>query len=263
VATDVAARGLDIPHVSHVLNYDVPSSPEVYVHRIGRTGRAGRAGSAITIVEPREQYLLRNIEQVTKSKIDLVPIPSVADLRKKRLDQTRSSLQEVLAAGDLDWFRTVVEALADKFDPMEVAAAAVKLAHRSHGGEREDEEIPAIPGRREEQYRSRGPAAPTGDRRHAATPKGGREKPFAAPGRASGMVKLYIGAGQTAGIRPGDLVGAIANEARLKSSVIGAIDVADRYSVVEVPEELARGIIDALGRTRIKGQKVAVRLFRE
>ena len=146
VATDVAARGLDIPSVSHVMNYDVPSAPEVYVHRIGRTGRAGREGAAVTIVEPREQRLLRNIEQLTKSRIELVPLPTVTDLKKKRLERTRRSVQEVLEAGDLDLFRVVVESLTEKFDPADVSAAAVKLAYRSQGGERVEEEIPVDEG---------------------------------------------------------------------------------------------------------------------
>ena len=267
VATDVAARGLDIPQVSHVVNYDVPSAPEAYVHRIGRTGRAGRTGTAVTIVEPREQRLLRNIEQLTKSRIQMATVPTVGDLRMQRLERTRVSIQEVLSAGDLDLFRVLIESLAEKFDPTEVAAAAAKLAYQSHGGEREEEEIPAVEGRREEAHRmSRRPTGPSEERARGARIGDGRGKPFGRPGRAGrsvGMAKLHIAAGRTAGIRPGDLVGAIANEAGLNSNMIGAIEVMDRFSLVEVPEELARGIIDALGRTRIKGQKVAIRLFRE
>jgi ATP-dependent RNA helicase DeaD len=266
VATDVAARGLDIPHVSHVMNYDVPSAPEVYVHRIGRTGRAGREGAAVTILEPREQRLLRNIEQLTKSRIQVATVPTVADLRKKRLERTRTAIQEVLAAGDLDRFRVVVASLAEKFDPADVAAAAVKLAHQSHGGERADEEIPALPARGEEAHRPPRPTLDSTARTHGGKARGEAERPFGKPGRAgrsAGMAKLYIGAGRTAGIRPGDLVGAIANEAGLKSTMIGAIEVADRFSLVEVPEELAQEIIGKLGRTRVKGQKVPVRLYRE
>ena len=160
VATDVAARGLDIPSVSHVVNYDLPSSPEVYVHRIGRTGRAGREGAAITIVEPREQRLLRNIEQLTKARIVVTPVPTIADLHAKRLERTKTAMQKVLAAGGLDRFRAVVESLASQFNPTDVAAAAMKLAHQSQGGERADEEIPAMQTRREEPWpMSRHPAS--------------------------------------------------------------------------------------------------------
>lgn len=266
VATDVAARGLDIPSVSHVVNYDLPSAPEVYVHRIGRTGRAGREGAAITIVEPREQRLLRNIEQLTKSKIAVAPVPTVADLKKKRLERTTASIQEVLEGGELDLFRAVVASLSDQFDPADVAAAAVKLAHRAHGGDRVEEEIPPMPVRAPEPHRMARREAWQGERPHAARQREGQGRPFGGSGRHGGsgqMARLFIGAGRIAGIRPGDLVGAIANEAGLKAHQIGAIEVADRFSLVEVPEGLARGIIEALGRTRMKGQKVAVRLFRE
>ncbi|MET0514898.1 MAG: DEAD/DEAH box helicase [Nitrospiraceae bacterium] len=267
VATDVAARGLDIPSVSHVLNYDVPSAPEVYVHRIGRTGRAGREGAAVTIVEPREQRLLRNIEQLTKSRIELLPLPTVVDLKKMRLDRTRRSVQEVLEGGDLDLFRVVVESLADKFDQADVSAAAVKLAYQSQGGEREEEEIPVMRAREEDTSRmSERHGFPSRGRGLGPHMKDGQGRPFSKPGRPgryAGMAKLYVGAGRAAGIRPGDLVGAIANEASVNSSQIGAIEVTDRFSLVDVPEELSRRIIEALSRTRIKGQKVTVRLFRE
>ncbi|MEJ2232171.1 MAG: DEAD/DEAH box helicase [Nitrospirales bacterium] len=144
VATDVAARGLDIPHVSHVINYDVPSSPEAYVHRIGRTGRAGRAGEAITLVEQRERWLLQNIERLTKSKIEMATLPTVADLQAKRLERIGTSIQEILKAENFEPFRTVVNALTEKFDPADVAAAAIQLAYGSKGGERTEEEIPAL-----------------------------------------------------------------------------------------------------------------------
>ncbi len=263
VATDVAARGLDIPHVSHVVNFDVPSAPEVYVHRIGRTGRAGREGAAVTIVEPREQRLLRSIEQLTKSRIELAPVPTVADLHAKRLDVTRASIREMLAAGDLDRFRAVVESLAEQGDAMAVAAAAVKLAYQSRGEERVEEEIPAVQLRGDEARRM-SPRHASDSRGHARGPKAGDSQ--GRPGRQSPsatMATLYIGAGQMAGIRPGDLVGAIANEAGLSSRQIGTIEITERYSLVRVPNNLAGGIIEALSRTRIKGQKVSVRLFRE
>ena len=267
VATDVAARGLDIPSVSHVVNYDLPTSPEGYVHRIGRTGRAGREGSAITVIDPREQRLLWNIEQLTKAKIVVTQVPTVADLRTKRLARTKSAIEEVLATGDLDLFRTVAASLAEKGDSLEVAAAAMKLVFRMQGGERKEYDIPAVATRPPE--RPSMPRSSMGDPRRRAggmAPREGLGRPFNAPGRGGrtvGMVRVYIGAGKEAGIRPGDLVGAIANEAGLNSNVIGTVEVMDRFSLVEVPEVLAREIIETLNRTRIKGQKVAVRLFLE
>src|SRR5690606_12403676 len=118
VATDVAARGLDVEHVSHVVNYDVPSAADAYVHRIGRTGRAGREGVAITLAEPREHRMLRNIERLTKQRIEIVTVPTVADLRARRLEITRAALREALLGDDLDHFRVVVESLAEEFDVM-------------------------------------------------------------------------------------------------------------------------------------------------
>ena len=143
IATDVAARGLDIEHISHVVNYDVPASPEVYLHRIGRTGRAGRGGTAITLAEPREQRHLRSIEGFTKAKLEIGKVPTVADLRARRLELTRASLRERLVAADFDDVRVVVESLSDEFDPVDIAAAAVKMAHDALGGN-EEREIPTF-----------------------------------------------------------------------------------------------------------------------
>ena len=142
VATDVAARGLDIEHVSHVVNYDVPSDPDAYVHRIGRTGRAGRDGVAITLVEPREHRLLRYIEAATRTRLQIAHVPTVADLRTRRLDLLRASLREALLADGFERFRAVVEPLTDEFDLVDVALAAVSLADAAsrRDGE-EDEEI--------------------------------------------------------------------------------------------------------------------------
>jgi len=266
VATDVAARGLDIPQVSHVINYDLPSSAEVYVHRIGRTGRAGREGAAITILDPREQRLLRTIEQHTKAKVTVAPVPSVSDLLAKRLERTRAAVQEAMQTDDIDEFKGVVRAMADSGDVTTIAAAAMKLIFRANGGERVEQDIPAMP-RPPEAHRpmQRYSAYPHG-RHRAGHDRPDERQPVGRPargGREAGMVRVYVGAGREVGIRPGDLVGAIANEAKVNSSVIGAIQIEERFSIVDVPEGMAGGIIDALGRSRIKGRKVPVRLFRE
>jgi ATP-dependent RNA helicase DeaD len=255
VATDVAARGLDVEHLTHVVNYEVPSAPESYVHRIGRVGRGGREGVAITLAEPREHRMLKTIERVTKQRIPFEKVPTVADLRARRLELTRAALHESLLSDDLEPFRVVVETLADDFDVMQVALAAVKLAHEATGtGADDDEEIPEA-----------APSAPREDR-PARTP-GDRSAPRSAPGQrraaAANMARLFIGAGRSAGIRPQDLVGAIANESRLSGRDVGAIEITDRFSVVEVPEDAVDEVIDALQQTRIKGRRPQVSRYRD
>ena len=143
VATDVAARGLDIEHVSHVVNYDVPTDPDSYVHRIGRTGRAGRDGVAITIVEPREHRLLRNIEKVVGTRLGMGEIPSVADLRAHRLDLLRATIRGQISDKDNDRYRAVIEPLSEEFDLMDIAMAAVSIADAGRGDEDERDIAPA------------------------------------------------------------------------------------------------------------------------
>jgi ATP-dependent RNA helicase DeaD len=247
IATDVAARGLDIQQLSHVFNYDVPSAPEVYVHRIGRTGRAGREGTAITLAEPREHRLLKSIERLTRQKIEIATLPTVADLRAKRLELTRAVIHERLLGGDFDDVRVVVDALAQEFDIVDIAAAAVKAAHAAVAGEGEDRELPA-PRHAE---KGRGPAAaPKGPRSRAAT----ESRPTA---------RIFIGAGRQSGVRPADLVGAITNEAGITSRELGAIEITDRFSLVEVPETQVDQIVAAMKQATLRGQRVPVRRDRD
>ena len=250
VATDVAARGLDIEHLSHVFNYDLPSSPEVYVHRIGRTGRAGRTGTAITLLDPREHRHLRTIENLTRQKIEVCPLPTVADLRAKRLELTRASLRERLLQGDFDDVRVVVESLAAEFDVLDVASAAVKLAHIAVAGEADtrDIDIPQPPSF-DHGHGGKGKRPQRGDPREA---RAGRD-----------VVRLFIGAGRQAGIRPADLVGAISNEAGVRSVDLGAIQIAERFSLIEVPADAADDIVTALRRTTVRGRKVLIRRDRD
>jgi ATP-dependent RNA helicase DeaD len=217
------------------VNYDLPAAPEAYVHRIGRVGRAGREGVAITLVEPREHHALRNIERLTKHRIEIAQVPTVADLQARRLDNTIAALREMLAADDIEHFRVVVDSLSSEYDVMQVAMAAVKLYHLAttpdvesgSGREREAPEAPARP---------QSPAFKSGD-----------------------MARIYIGLGKKAGVRPQDLVGAIANEAGIAGALIGAIQITERFSLVEVPAEVAEQVIKALGKSNIRGKKVQVR----
>ncbi len=264
VATDVAARGLDIEHVSHVVNFDVPSSPDAYVHRVGRTGRAGREGVAITLAEAREHRLLRNIEHVTKRKIAIESVPTIHDLRARRIELTRSSLEEVLVGGEFDVYRSVVESLADEYDVLDIAAAAVKLADEAgetDGAAGEVEEIPnaALP-RRDERPARGGRTRQDGRGRDRPSRSGPSHDRAERRHRDGGDVtRLYVALGRKAGVRPGDLVGAIANEAGIDSADIGAIEIADRFSLVEVPDQSADEIIRALRGTTIRGKRVMAR----
>ena len=270
VATDVAARGLDIEHLSHVVNYDVPASPEVFLHRIGRTGRAGRGGTAITLAEPREHRLLRVIEQFTKAKIEVATIPTVADVRARQLDITRAALRERLLAGDFDHVRVVIDSLSDEFDIVDIASAAVHIAHAASAGDGDDREIPVIDmGARPDKARR-----PRGEVEAGSGPKGrlvaGSSRPSGVDthrgrqsrGRSESdgrFVRLFVGAGRLAGVRPGDLVGAITGEAGIESRSLGAIEIADNFSLVEIEESLVDDVIAAMRSASIRGKKVQMR----
>jgi ATP-dependent RNA helicase DeaD len=245
VATDVAARGLDIEQLTHVVNYDVPSAPESYVHRIGRVGRAGREGTAITLAEPREQKMLKTIERATRQPIAIEKLPTVADLRARRLELMRAALRESLLKDDLDNFRAVVEPLGEEFDLVEVALAAVKLAHEASGSPRDEEELPEIESH---------PA----DERRGPRPATGRDQRRSRPA-AQGTTRLFVGTGRSAGVRPQDLVGAITGESSLSGRDIGAIEIADGFSLVEVPESAADNVVAALRHTSIKGRRTTIR----
>jgi ATP-dependent RNA helicase DeaD len=242
IATDVAARGLDIGHLTHVVNFHVPCEPGAYVHRVGRVGRAGRAGVAITLAEPREHRMLRDIERETGQRIEVGRLPTVADLRARRLALTEAAVRDAILEGGLDEFRVIVEALAGEFDAVDIALAGVKLVHRAEAADGTDEEIPA----------------PAPDR---GPPPRQRPGPRGRPGRGPGpgMARLFVSAGREAGVGVRDLVGAIAHQAGVGGRDLGTIDVADRFSLVEVPEEVADYVIDSLQGCRIKGRKVMVR----
>ncbi|WP_205698010.1 DEAD/DEAH box helicase [Conexibacter sp. SYSU D00693] len=263
VATDVAARGLDVEQLTHVVNYDVPASPEAYVHRIGRVGRAGREGAAITLAEPREHRLLKAIERVTRRRIPVERLPTVADLRARRMELTRSGVEEALADGELEPYRAVLDALVAEHDLVDVALAAIRLAHEATGAgvEDEPEEIPDVPARKER--RERGPGGPRGDDRRSAERRGDGDRGGGDRGPAGPTARIFIGAGRAAGVRPQDLVGAITGETRLQGSDIGAIHIAERFALVEVPEPAADFVVRALRQTKIKGQKPTIRRDRE
>jgi ATP-dependent RNA helicase DeaD len=228
VATDVAARGLDVERISHVVNYDMPHDPESYVHRIGRTARAGRAGIAVLFVTPREARMISVIERYTGQRVKPMKMPSEADVVARRNAVFKERLRRAVAADDLEPYLALVEELAeeDGFEMAEIAAAAAKLA-------RGDQPL--------------GVVEPLPER-------------DTAPAEEDGMVRLFIDGGRTHGIGPGDIVGAIANEADVPGKAIGAIDIYDRFTFVEVPAEYRDRILERMVNAEIRNRPVHVKL---
>ena len=260
VATDVAARGLDIDLLTHVVNHDVPQTPEAYVHRIGRVGRAGREGTAITLVPPSKRYALRAIERLTGQPIALAAVPSVAELRAARLDRTRTELVTQLLSdaeadsSEPDPVRSMVSELAEQYDPVDLAAAAVQLARQLAGATADEEEIPRIS---PDSARAKGGAARRGIRPERGP---GRGRSAAAGRPRAGTTRLFVAAGRAAGVRPQDIVGALANESRLSGRDIGTIQIHERHALVEVPEAAAEDVLRELrGSTMLKGRRANVR----
>jgi ATP-dependent RNA helicase DeaD len=259
IATDVAARGLDLDLLTHVVNYDVPSAPEAYVHRIGRVGRAGREGVALTLAEPREQRMLANIERLTRQHIDISPVPSVAEMRARRAERTVDELRTAMAAegADRDAVATMVDALAADHDPREVAIAALRLLHQArYPNTATDREIADASVRKERPDRQ--DRTDRGDRPERSDRGSDRGASDSGP-----RARLYIGLGRNANVTPRDLVGAIANETDLSGKQIGPISVSSTYSLVGVPEGDVDRVVSALRHATIRGKKVTVRRYVE
>jgi ATP-dependent RNA helicase DeaD len=241
VATDVAARGLDVENVSHVVNYDIPLDPELYVHRIGRTGRAGRTGCAITLVTPRERRLLQLIERMTGAPIQRMRLPTISDVIARRRESFKETLRETIAQGGLETYQIMAEELGEEYSPTDLAAAAFKLLLGEPPEDAEDRlaeaEMMQEPREREERPRRR------------------RERGQFGPER--GMTRLFLDIGRDDGVRPADIVGAIANEASISGRAIGVIELFERFSFVEVPSNQSEQVLRALNRTTIRGRKIA------
>src|SRR5438270_3861810 len=244
VGTDVAGRGLDIPDVSHVVNYDLPADAEAYVHRIGRTGRAGQKGEAVSLVTPRERAQLSMIERGIHHKLVPLRLPTPGDVAVRRRENFRDELLQVLDGGQLDPFLAIVEDLATTRDVNELAAAAFKMAsERQPVRHKRGVEVAAQVHAAAPQKFGAEPARPQ-RRRSAGRPAGERE----------GTTRLFLRVGKRHGVRPADLVGAIANEAGISGEDIGDIDLYDAFSFVEVPTAKADQVLTALKSTRIRGQ---------
>lgn len=224
VATDVAARGLDIPDVSHVVNYDIPQDPESYVHRIGRTGRYGKTGTAITLINYREFMQLRQIERAIRTRVRRRPLPSPSEVAERQREQLKDRLLRVLEGGNLGPYRQLANQVlqeSDAFGADELLAAALKLA--------------------------------AGDARENI-----HDGDFGETGAEAGMVRLFMNVGRMQGIQPADVVRAVAGQAGIPGSAIGVINIYDRFTFVEVPRELAGQVLEAMQDSTIKGYNVNI-----
>jgi len=226
VATDVAARGLDIDHLTHVVNFDVPSAAESYVHRTGRVGRSGREGVAITLAAPREQRLLQQVERITGRRISIEPLPTVADLRARRLEGTVAALREAIGRDDLGDFRSVEGlVLADApagTDRDTLVLAAIAMAHSARTGAVDEVDIPVTKpyGGGRSDFSGSGRHESAGGKASGAGGWGGPGAPSRDAGPGPGKTRLFISLGRAGGMRPQDLVGAIANESELSGKDI-------------------------------------------
>lgn len=224
VATDVAARGIDVENVSHVVNYEVPQDPESYVHRIGRTGRAGRAGVAITFILPREYRQLRLIEKLAKTNITRTELPSIADVAERQKEVLHDKIRMFISEGSLELYRKMVEDLVEEFDPMDIAAAALKL-----NLDFSDDELGA----------------------HSALE-------FGHTGAHPGMVRFFMNIGRQDNVGPREIVQFITDEAGISGNMVGNIRLHDRFSFVEIRDEAAEKVFYCLQKTNLRGRRVNV-----
>jgi ATP-dependent RNA helicase DeaD len=259
VATDVAARGLDIEDISHVFNYHLPDDAEVYVHRIGRTGRAGRTGVAITLVSPREKRRLREVEALTKQPIKKMELPTVSDIHRHREAQVVENLKIWLGRGrykrELEMVQTLIE---EGHDPLNVAAAALKIA-RADEKQRPIAEVGEVKDdrKRPERDSTRGGKRETFGRRDG-TDRGGSPRRRGDGSHEEGMVRLKLNKGKLHGIRPNDIVGTIAFHANIPGYSIGKIRIEDKHTFVDIPEDLVEQVMKHNGNYRIGKEKFSL-----
>lgn len=286
VATDVAARGIDVSRVSHVINYDIPSDTEAYVHRIGRTGRAGRTGTAILFVAPRERRLLGAIEKATRQKMTALELPSTEQVNRKRVEQFKVGITEVLAAGELERFQALVDEYVDEHgtDTRKLAAALALLAQKDMPLFVRDAPVrEAVRKRDEPQWgwaqadakAGAGSSPKTLARKSAAAAPADKPAFEPRPNRAASRVSASevareveteevplesyrLAVGHDHKVTPGDIVGAIANEAGLQSKFIGRIRLFDSYSTVELPGDMPKEIYQLLKKVRVRNVALGI-----
>jgi len=224
IATDVAARGLDIEQVTHVINYDIPQDPEAYVHRIGRTGRAGHKGVAITFINPREYRQLKLIERMAKTRILRRQLPSSTEIFDRRREMIKNNLINIIEQGKYADYQKIVVDLSEQYDALDIAAAALKLFQEG--------------------------VKPSSETQEKTT--------FSNTGGAPGMVRLFINIGKAQKIRPEDIIRTIASEADIAGNMIGIINIYEKFSFVEISESVAERVVSVMHKNSIKGYKINV-----
>jgi ATP-dependent RNA helicase DeaD len=256
VATDVAARGLDVERITHVVNYDIPHDVEGYIHRIGRTGRAGRSGHAILFVMPRERRILVAIERATRQRVEPMILPTREDVADRRVAQFKETITEVLSSQNLGFFEQIVSSYAEEHgsEPQKIAAALAYLAQK----DRPLKPPPAAESRRE-QFTERAPLhAERRARKPAADAQAHRERPPRPAREDVELVRYRIEVGHEHGVQPGNIVGAIANEAGIDAAHIGRIEIFDSYSLVGLPDGMPKDIYQRLRKAWVCGQQLSI-----
>jgi len=245
VATDVAARGLDVDRISHVINFDIPSDAESYIHRIGRTGRAGRSGEAILFVAPRERRMLGAIEKATRQKIELLELPSTEMVNNRRIAAFKQKITDTLAVGELSFMQGIVEQYREEHNvpSVEIAAALAKMTLGD-----QPFLLQADPPRKPARDKD---AQSQGERR---APRDGKKR--GPP--AADMERFRIEVGHAHGVKPGNIVGAIANEAGLDGRHIGAIEIEDDFSLIDLPVGMPREVFRDLKKVWVCGQQLRI-----
>jgi ATP-dependent RNA helicase DeaD len=249
VATDVAARGLDVDRISHVINYDIPYDPESYVHRVGRTGRAGRTGEAILFVAPRERRMLSAIEKATRHKIAMMTLPSAALINDRRVARFKQRITEALATGGIELFAGIVEQYSREHNVsvQDIAAALAKLAQGTTPLLLPDRPAPV--------------AVHAGDAQKRVPRLFSRDRSEGPPAKGTERFRLEVG--HRHGVKPGNIVGALINEAGLDSNHIGHIVINDAYSTVDLPEGMPRDVFRTLKKVWVAGQQLRISRMEE
>ena len=270
VATDVAARGIDVDRISLVVNYDIPYDTESYVHRIGRTGRAGRSGNAILFITPRERRLLKAIEKSTRQPIEAMELPTAEVISAKRVAAFKEKVKSVISCGELEQFKVLVESMvaekspepaegdsasAEPISAIDIAAAAIKMYQKKQPLFPELPPLNTPKERRERNNHDAGDAMPR-ERRDRA-----RERKEGANGIEEGFLRYYLAVGRLDHVSPKDIVGAIAGEGNISSSLIGRIKLFNKFSTVELPDSLSQEVLEHLSEMTIRGNDARFRVM--